>query len=128
MTIITGSWILDIWLFIASLIGGLYLYYRHQFKFWEKRNVVHTNPDFIFGDMKSAASFSIGIVFKNLYNKFKGEPYFGAWIFFRPTLVVRDPELIKNIFVKDFMSFHDRGIYVNEKDDPLAGEMTVLIV
>jgi len=78
--------------------------------------------------MKSAASFSIGIVFKNLYNKFKGEPYFGAWIFFRPTLVVRDPELIKNIFVKDFMSFHDRGIYVNEKDDPLAGEMTVLIV
>lgn len=123
MTIITGSWIFDIWLFIASLIGGLYLYYRHQFKFWGKRNVIHTKPEFIFGDMKSAASYSIGIVFKNLYNKFKGEPFFGSWIFFRPVLVVRDPELIKNIFVKDFMSFHDRGIYVNEKDDPLAGKI-----
>lgn len=123
MTIITGSWILDLWVFIASLVGGLYLYYRHQFQFWEKRDVTHTEPVFLFGDMKGAiSSLNMGVVFKNIYDKFKGEAFFGAWMYFRPTIVIRDPELVKHVFVKDFMSFHDRGIYVNENDDPLAGE------
>lgn len=129
MAIFTGLWILDVWVFLASLLGALYLFYRHQFQFWEKRNVVHTKPAFIFGDMKgSVSSLNMGVVFKNIYDSFKGEPFFGAWMFFRPTLVLRDPELVKHVFVKDFMSFHDRGVYVNEKDDPLAGKILVDIV
>jgi hypothetical protein len=33
----------------------------------------------------------------------------------------RDPELIKNILVKDFTSFHDNDVQVNIDTDPIFG-------
>jgi len=121
MAAITGSWILDFLLLTAAFIGGLYLFYWHQFQFWKKRNIPHTKPTFLFGDMKNLSALPMALAFKELYEKFKGEPFFGAWILFRPTIVVRDLDLIKHILVKDFMSFHDRGMYSNEKVDPFSG-------
>lgn len=37
-----------------------------------------------------------------------------------PTFFVVDLELLKNICVKDFEHFVDRGFYYNEKDDPIG--------
>ncbi|XP_067615087.1 probable cytochrome P450 6d4 isoform X2 [Eurosta solidaginis] len=37
--------------------------------------------------------------------------------------MIRDPELARRILKQDFNSFHDRGIYVNEKRDPLSGNV-----
>lgn len=123
MALITGSWLLDIGILITSLLGSFYLYVKNKYQYWEKKNVVHTETVFPFGSIKGAISqLTIGVVMKNLYERYRGEPFFGAWIFFTPTLFVRNPELVKNILVKDFNNFHDRGVYVNEKDDPLAGK------
>lgn len=123
MSVITDSWILDLWLLISILIGGIYIFYWYQFQFWKKRNVPHTEPIFFFGDMKKATSITLGLIFKELHHKFKGYSFFGAWIFFKPTIVIRDLDLIKRIMVKDFMSFHDKGIYYNEKEDPFSGKL-----
>lgn len=123
MALITGSWLLDILIFISALLGSFYLYANHQYQHWKKRKITHTETTFPFGSVKGGISqVTLGVVFKNLYEQFKGEPFFGAWVFFTPTLMVRSPELIKDILVKDFNNFHDRGIYVNEKEDPLAGK------
>lgn len=124
MAIVTGSWLTDIWLFTIALVLGVYTIYKHQFQYWKKRNVVHTEPSIPFGDMKGANyAKSLGDILKNLYEQFKGQPFFGAWMAFSPTIVLRDPELVKSVFVKDFMSFHDRGPYINEKEDPLAAHL-----
>lgn len=38
----------------------------------------------------------------------------------RPFFVPLDVEVIKRILTKDFNHFTDRGLYYNEKDDPLS--------
>lgn len=59
--------------------------------------------------------------FKREYDRFKNQtPAFGIFFMSRPTLVITDPDLVKDILVKSFESFHDHGFYVNEKADPLS--------
>lgn len=122
MAILTGFWMMDLSILLSSVIAAVYLFYKYKFQFWKNYNMPQTNPSIPFGDVSGAfMTESIGVIFKNLYDQFKGERFFGSYSFFKPVLIVREPELIKSIFVKDFMTFHDRGVYVNERDDPLSG-------
>lgn len=127
MTIVTGSWLIDIWIFILSLVAGVYLFYQYQFQHWKKHGVPPPDPTFPFGNIKGTGfDKSPGCAAKKIHDEQKNRRFFGMWTFFRPILMIRDPELIKNVFVKDFMTFHDRGLYVNEKDDPLSGKCLFL--
>jgi cytochrome P450 family 6 len=104
------------------LLAALVLYYQHTFQYWKKKNVFHLKPSFPFGNLSGAAvSKSVGDVFKANYELSKTQPYVGIWAFFKPALVVQDPELIKHLFIKDFNHFQDRGIYYDKEGDPLAG-------
>lgn len=67
-------------------------------------------------------TLAFGEVLQKLHFSFPGRPFAGIYNFCRPVLLIRDPELIKAVLIKDFMTFHDRGIYVNEENDPLAGK------
>lgn len=57
------------------------------------------------------------------YEKFKNHPYHGLYIFHSPVLMINDLELVKQILVKDFSNFPDRGLFSNEKIDPLTGNL-----
>jgi cytochrome P450 family 6 len=46
----------------------------------------------------------------------------GIFSFYQPSLLVRDPELLKNILVKDSKLFADHIISFDEKLDPVFGE------
>lgn len=48
--------------------------------------------------------------------------YVGFYIFTKPTLMIRDPELIKQICVKDFDHFTDHKMFVQDDSDPLWGQ------
>lgn len=50
-------------------------------------------------------------------------PAFGMFFSFTKTIVPTDPELLKEIFVRNFTSFHDHGLPFNEKTDPLANNL-----
>lgn len=118
-------WSILLWLglFLACLFIALYLFYKHQFKFWNKFNVPHTNPSIPFGDMTGIGySLPITDLLRGIYDRYKNERFLGYWTLFKPAVMIRDPELVKIVFVKDFMTFHDRGVYVNEEEDPLGGE------
>ncbi|XP_023707098.2 cytochrome P450 9e2 [Cryptotermes secundus] len=64
---------------------------------------------------------SIGENYQDIYRKLDGHKYGGMFKFSQPVLIVRDPELIKNILVKDFTSFHDNDVHVNIDTDPMFG-------
>lgn len=54
------------------------------------------------------------------------EPFIGVYFLLRPRLMIRDPQLIQSILIKDFAYFTDRNAFSNEKNDPLTGNLFVL--
>lgn len=51
------------------------------------------------------------------------EPFIGVYISISPSLLLRDPKLIKDIFIKDFQYFDHNGLTANVNVDPMANNM-----
>ncbi|XP_036333117.1 cytochrome P450 6a22-like [Rhagoletis pomonella] len=114
-------------LFILTVtLGFLVLKYRHGY--WARRHVPHNEPSFPMGDFKNWQKTQTFVeVFLPVYNKFKGRaPFAGMFLMFRPIALILDIDLVKNILIKDFNNFHDRGVFHNERDDPLTGHLFAL--
>ena len=58
----------------------------------------------------------------DIYNKLKGHKYGGLYQFMNPVLLLRHPELIKMVTMKDFENFLDRQFLVIEDVEPLFGK------
>ncbi|KAF2901267.1 hypothetical protein ILUMI_04920 [Ignelater luminosus] len=81
-----------------------------QYKFWEiwLRNTSDAirQPPLVDAMMK-------------LYKDFPDNRYIGTYQLFVPKLCIRDPELIKQIFVKDFDHFVDHTMFIPTDGDPV---------
>lgn len=96
---------------------------RQQFRFWADRNVPYLKNKLAFNDK----SIHPAKHFQNWYNEFKGQHSFmGLILAVKPIAVALDLELIRCILVKDFHHFQNRGLYYNEKDDPLSAHLLSL--
>jgi cytochrome P450 family 9 len=58
----------------------------------------------------------------DIYNRLKGHKYGGVYQLMNPVLLLRDPELIKMVTVKDFEHFLDRQFLISEDVEPLFGK------
>lgn len=112
----------------AVSLGALYLYSKHRFNYWRKRGVLQLKPSFPFGNCRDLVLMrkSFGETFAEHYKLFAGNAFGGAYMALRPVLLIRDPDIIKNILVKDFDHFHDHGFDFDEKIDPLSGNLFML--
>ncbi|KAK2576490.1 hypothetical protein KPH14_005817 [Odynerus spinipes] len=113
---------------VAAIVSLLYYYMTSSFDFWKVRGVKGPKPSLLFGNIKD-------IIFQRkpltqylieIYNEYKNEPFIG--IFFRstPILVMKDPQLIKDVLIKDFSLFPQRGTPVTEKAEPLSQHLVFL--
>ncbi|XP_076663919.1 cytochrome P450 9e2-like isoform X7 [Andrena cerasifolii] len=64
---------------------------------------------------------SIAEELQRVYNRFPGARYFGFYNFSMPVIVLRDPELLTMIGVKNFDQFCDRRGFADEDVDPVMG-------
>jgi cytochrome P450 len=62
---------------------------------------------------------TIGEQLQRIYNEHSDKPYVGIFSFDKPSLLIRDPELVKIILVKDFQNFMDHILSFEEKFDPI---------
>lgn len=118
MALLTPYWGLDGIIVVLSLIAAAYMYMTRKFKYWEKQGIMECPPTPFVGNFgecfmqkKSPPEF-----IKDMYEKGKGLPYMGIYIFDKPVFLVRDPELIKQILVKDFHVFNDKYASVDVND------------
>ncbi|XP_053995328.1 cytochrome P450 9e2-like [Hylaeus anthracinus] len=64
----------------------------------------------------------MGDYLQRMYNRFSDAKYFGFYNFTTPVIVLRDPELLTSITVKNFDNFTDHRGFVDEELDPLMGK------
>ncbi|XP_075213867.1 uncharacterized protein LOC142320078 [Lycorma delicatula] len=111
---------------IATILLGfvfIYLIYALSSKklnYWKEKGVPFVNNSLpILGSMTNLILGRKSIIELNLdwYREFSNEKYFGFYMFHTPFIVIRDPELINQVLIKDFTYFQDRNYEYNEKTD-----------
>ncbi|XP_052870410.1 cytochrome P450 6a8-like [Anopheles cruzii] len=110
-----------------ALLALCYVWVRERrYRFWADRSVAFIAPQFPYGNFKTLGKVEhIAPITQRHYDHFKrlGVPYGGVFMLTTPLLYIFDTELIKTLLVKDFQYFPNRGVYFNERDDPLSAHM-----
>lgn len=61
--------------------------------------------------------------YDKIYRQLSDHRFGGFFSRFSPKLMIRDPELIKRVLVKDFEYFHDRGDVIFDENEPITMHM-----
>ncbi|XP_055902901.1 probable cytochrome P450 6a20 [Eupeodes corollae] len=114
-------WVYTINIFLAAFATALILIKR-RFSYWKRREIPHDEPHFPGGNIDCSSNTSKSV--QRNYNKFKTTgPFGGFFINLHRAVVLYDLDLIKDVLVKDFHNFPERGLFHNEKDDPLSANL-----
>ncbi|XP_043064312.1 uncharacterized protein LOC108087605 [Drosophila ficusphila] len=111
-------------LLVALAVG--FWFVRTRFSYWTRRGIGNVPGRFPVGNMDGFRKTKHFIeIVTPIYEKFKnnGAPFAGFFMMLRPVVLVTDLELAKQILIRDFANFEDRGMYHNERDDPLTGHL-----
>ncbi|XP_058802793.1 cytochrome P450 9e2-like [Phymastichus coffea] len=109
---------------IVVIICALYYYAEKKLNYFKDRNVPYAPGLPILGNM---AKFlfrrqHFTEMMLDIYRMYPEAKYVGAFDFgMRPVILLRDPELIKTVTIKNFDSFPNHYVVFDEKLDPLFG-------
>lgn len=95
-----------------------YLWVNRRFRYWQDRGFLQAKPSFPMGTLNGfGTKMTLAENLDIYYKKFKGKTHaVGLYSLLSPVILPIDTELIKNILVRDFQSFHDRGFFYNKVD------------
>ncbi|XP_051167208.1 uncharacterized protein LOC127285301 [Leptopilina boulardi] len=121
-------WILYGVIILIFFITILYFYMTRNFGYWKKRGVKEITPTPFIGNFGKYFKYekSPGTLFKYFYNQSEGLPYVGIYILDKPCLLIRDPELLKLILIKDFNYFSDKFMR-SCKNDSVSNNCLLII-
>ncbi|XP_011706755.1 PREDICTED: cytochrome P450 9e2-like [Wasmannia auropunctata] len=113
-------------LLLAILTASICLYYfiLSKLSYFERLKIPHVRPIPLFGNM---APFifrreCFADLLQRIYNLFPDTKYFGFYEFLTPTYVIRDPDLISTIAIKQFDNFCDHRGFANKILDPITSQ------
>uniref|UniRef100_A0AAT9UU19 Cytochrome P450 6PZ10 n=1 Tax=Maconellicoccus hirsutus TaxID=177089 RepID=A0AAT9UU19_MACHI len=103
-------------LVVLSFAIYLYWYFKKTFKFFEKHGIPYVKGNMTLRSFRKP----LADVHRDLYRELEPHKFGGVFNMMKPNIIVRDPKLIKQILIRDFSFFSDRGIDIDENTDPLA--------
>jgi cytochrome P450 family 6 len=104
---------------VAGLLAVVYFYLQYKWTYWTNLGVkcppnvfpMGNNP--IFHQDVFLARKNFNDLAREQYELLKGEKFYGTYALTRPVLVLMDPEIMKQVMVKDFNNFVDRNRSAN---------------
>ncbi|KAL7026355.1 hypothetical protein ACKWTF_013886 [Chironomus riparius] len=111
-------------LLVIGALSFAFFYLRRKMNYWKDRGIPCLTPSYIFGNLDGVGQkihFTTNL--QNIYENFKnGNKLCGFFFLQSPRIMVMDLELIKNILIKDFNNFIDRGVFHTD-EDPLSNHL-----
>lgn len=126
MGLLFESFVLDVLLALATLAYLVYAYFSHVYNYWKYRGIPYKKPTFFFGNMKEQfwGTKQFSGIHREIYNEAPDSKVVGFYDLKTPNLMIRDPQLIQQLLIKDFSSFHDRqDPPQNIESDVLSGHL-----
>ena len=95
---------------LTGIFGLIYFYITSNWNYWKNRGVLQMEPSFPFGSIPGffTKAEAVSDVLRDHAAKTVGQPFYGIYFLRQPFLVITDPDLIKQITIKDFDYFVDR--------------------
>jgi cytochrome P450 family 6 len=114
-------------IFLLIAVSLLMFLIKYQYSYWERIGIPNIKPQIPTGNLGALVKKqrSFGTAIYDIYKQ-TSEPFLGIYLFFRPAILIRDPDMVKNILTRDFQHFHDRGVFVDTKNDPMSGNLFAL--
>lgn len=115
---------------IFVILGLVYWYiFKWRYTYWERHAIPTAKPEFPFGTLKLGKKLHLGDQILNDYMKLKDQgPIIGGYRLLTPMAYIVDPQLAKDILIRDFHVFHSRGFYENRRDEPLFSVSILILV
>ncbi|CAH0549076.1 unnamed protein product [Brassicogethes aeneus] len=119
--------LLEFGLLLVTLVILVWFYFKQSYSYWKNKKIPYMEPVFPYGNLDSLLprGISIGLQSKKYFEEFKKRnlKYGGVYAVAAPMLVVNDLDIIKDILIKDFSHFSDRGIYNNPSSDKMSSAL-----
>nr|XP_031840935.1 cytochrome P450 6k1-like [Nomia melanderi] len=110
--------------FIATIIWlAVYYYMKKSHTYWQKRGIPADSGHWFFGNVKDAVLFRRNptIVISELFAKSPPDlDVYGIYILNKRFLLLKNPEVIKHVLVKDFHSFENRYFTGKSRVDTIS--------
>ncbi|XP_063706634.1 probable cytochrome P450 9f2 [Culicoides brevitarsis] len=114
---------------IFPIILLFYFYVKRKYSYFEERNVPFVKPVPLIGNMFLPVLKGESIVeaFVKLATEFRNEPFIGSFEFLSPGLIIQDPEIIKQVTVKNFDNFVNHRVFTDSVSDELLNNSLLLM-
>lgn len=108
----TISWLIHFILILLASLLLIYKYVTRKFNYWKSRGVSGPKPTPFVGNAIDIMTFktTIGQWLRSIYEWAPEEPYVGIFVFDQPVLILKSPEIIKQVLIRDFNYFKDRSV------------------
>ncbi|EDS45901.1 cytochrome P450 6B3 [Culex quinquefasciatus] len=92
-----------------------------HFQHWRRRNVPGPEPSVLTGNLGPTFSQTkhLAELCDEWYHEYPGEPFVGFYKVFTPGVMIRAPDLVKAVLVRDYASFSANDFPVDAEADPL---------
>jgi cytochrome P450 family 6 len=106
----------------------LYVYFKICYSYWKKRGIPTLKPTAPFGNFSRSilSGKNPGHEMAELYKAFHGHTVGGVYSFGAPSLLLRHPDVVKDILVKHFDHFYSRGRIFDGEAEPLDAHLFAL--
>ncbi|XP_058819736.1 cytochrome P450 6a8-like [Topomyia yanbarensis] len=114
--------------FVLLAVSLAFYWVGRRYAYWKQRGVPYVEPSFPFGNITQMRKRHIALLMQDAYLQLKdcGKKFGGVFFFINPVAIILDLDFAKDVFVKDFQYFHDRGVYSNERGDPISAHLVTM--
>ncbi|KAG8326347.1 hypothetical protein J6590_044333 [Homalodisca vitripennis] len=111
-----------------SIVLAAYLFFSPVYSYFKKRGIPFEHGTFPLGTLWPVfrVKKSYTQLMLHMYNKHKGKKFVGFFQFFRKSVLIIDPDLLRNVLVKDFEYFDSKSLHYNKELEPLTAHLFAL--